>query len=134
LRRTTVWIDAAGKTTAHLLTTAAGAAAIEAAIAAVSNAVPQLEWEGPLVAPGGAGVNAAFPSVADTATLTFTKASGELLKVLVPAPISSIFLADAETVDPTQIAALIAAVVGSLSDPSGNLATAYVSGLRNSPS
>jgi len=128
---TVVWIDAGGRTAAHLLTTSAGAAAVLTQVAAVSNAVPQQQWEGPLTVPGGAAVAASFPDVSDVAWLTFTKASGELVKVAIPAPLASIFLADGETVDPTQVAALITAVIANVVDASGNAVTAYVSGLRN---
>src|SRR5690242_4504161 len=77
-RRTTVWADAGGRTTAHLLTTSAGAAAVETAIAAQSNAGVLLSWEGPLTASVPAPVAATFPDVSDLAVLTFQTAAGTL--------------------------------------------------------
>lgn len=50
------------------------------------------------------GTNADFPSIEDKAVFTFQTAAGAIHRLSVPAPISSIFLADGETVDQTNTA------------------------------
>lgn len=131
-RMTTVWADAGGRTTTNLLTTSAGAAAVQAAIAAKSNAAILLDWEGPLnVNPSPAPVTASLPDVGDLAVLTFTTAAGSYVKVVIPAPQASIFLADGETVDITQITAIISAVIANTVTTAGVPVTAYVGGIRN---
>lgn len=129
-RRTVVWSDAAGHTAAHLLTVTGSAAAVQAAIMAKSNAGVVNTWEGPLLAPAVAAVAAVYQEVTDQAVLVFQTGSGALVKVIVPAPHSSIFQADQETVDAAQITALIAAVLADVVTPAGTALTAYVAGVR----
>lgn len=131
-RRTTVWIDAQGKTIAHLLTTVAGGAAVEAEIDAQSNAAIQTSWEGDLVAPAAPSpVAAPYQSVYDAATLVFSTASGAFVRIAIPAPDAGIFQADGETVNPAAIAALIALVVSDVVTANGTAVTAYVAGFRS---
>lgn len=96
-----------------------------------SNADVQEWFEGPdnLLTP--APVSAGFPDVIDLARLTFTDAFGSLVNLALPAPKSSIFLADSVTVDSSAIADVIAASIGHLCSSGGSLVTAYVAGLRN---
>lgn len=131
-RRTTIWIDAQGKTMAHLLTTAAGGAAVEAEIDAQSNAAVQTSWEGDLIAPAAPSpVAAPYQSVYDAATLVFSTASGAFARISIPAPDSGIFQADGETVNPAVIAALIALVLSDIVTADGDIVTAYVAGFRS---
>lgn len=130
-RRTTVWIDAQGKTTAHLLTTSAGGGAVEAEIDAQSNAAVLEAWEGTLDATAvPAPVAAPYQSVRDAATLVFSTASGAFIRVTIPAPDVGIFQADGETVDPATIGTLIALVIANVVTADGAAATAYVAGFR----
>lgn len=59
------------------------------------------------------GTNAAYPSVEDKAIFTFTSAVGSIHRVQVPSPIAAIFLADGETIDPsnTLVTAFVSAYV-----------------------
>jgi hypothetical protein len=132
-RQTTVWIDVQGKTIAHLLTTATGGSAVQAEIAAISNAAVYQAWEGDLVVPATPSpVSAPLQSVRDQATLAFQTGAGSLVRVQVPAPDIGIFQADGETVDPATIAALIAAVIADVVTADGTALTAYVAGFRSS--
>lgn len=129
-RQTTVWLDAGGRTTAILLTTNAGAAVVNASVASFSNAGIQQAWEGPLVVAVPAPVAAQYPGVLDRATLFFSTAAGSVVKVQIPAPLASIFLADQETVDPAVIAALIALVIANVVTDAGVPVTSYIGGTR----
>lgn len=130
-RRTVVWVDASGRTTGTLLTTVAGAAAVQAALEAKSNAAPQAYWEGDLeVTAGPSPVSATFPSTRDGAALVFETASGTLVTVRIPAPVASIFMADGETVDNSQITSIIAQVIADVVTSDGVVITQYVAGRR----
>jgi len=130
-RRSIVWVDANGFTTQTQPIGNATLAGIQTALLAKSNADVSSEFEGALtVNTTPAPVAATFQSVKDAAFLTFTTTTTSLLTVTLPAPVSSIFFADNETVDPTQIAAIIAAVVGTAQTLGGATATAYLAGIR----
>jgi biotin carboxyl carrier protein len=130
-RQSTVWVDAQGKTTARLTTTSAGAVAVVAAIAALSNAAVQETWEGPLTAVAAPTPTAADKiSVRDSAELVYSTAAGSLVKVSIPAPQAAIFMADGETVNPAAVAALTALVLANVVTPAGVAVTAYVAGTR----
>lgn len=70
----------------------------------------------------------------DVAVLNFATSAGGRIQVVIPGPKSTIFDAGGNTVDPanSDIVSLIASVVGVLTDSGGNLATAYVTGVRSS--
>jgi len=130
-RRSIVWVDANGFTRQTLPVGNATLAGLQAALLAKSNADLANEFEGVLtVNTTPAPVAAALQSVLDAAMLTFSTTSSSLVTVTLPAPIASIFFADGETVDPAQIAAIIAAVVGTVQTVGGSTATAFVSGTR----
>lgn len=78
---------------------------------------------------GGGGT---FETVEDKAVLTFQTAAGSIHRLSVPAPLSTIFLGDGQSVDPTNAAvvALVGAMLGIASDAAGNPLTTYVSGTR----
>jgi len=130
-RATVVWIDANGATTATLLTTSAGASTVQADILAKSTTDALYVWEGALHVNGSpAPPGGTYQSVKDRAVLTFLTAAGGLLTLTIPGPLSSIFLADQETVDPTQLVTLIADVIANVVDVGGNAVVSYVSGIR----
>jgi|SRR5882672_4655982 len=130
--RSTVWIDAAGMTVQTIMSTTAGGAGIEADLLALSNASRLNEWEG---APGGASGSpaaAVYEAVADYALLQWVCVDGTIVSLKLPAPLSSIFLADGQTVDVANagVVTLDAAVVGSLLSASGSAAAALLGGTR----
>jgi hypothetical protein len=130
-RRYMTWIDTAGHTRLTFLQSGAGAATVEAALLAQSNAnVLNSEDAALTVNSTPSPVAAVYAAVGDSAALTFTSAGGQLTVVQLPAPKAGIFMADGETVDPAAIAALTAAVVGTVQTAGGGLVTAFVSGVR----
>lgn len=131
---TTVWVDASGSTTTHNLVTSAGGVPTRAGVLACSNADFQQEWEGALSINGAPGpVAAPFQGVRDTAVLQFSTAAGSIVKVAIPAPQASIFLADMETVDPANasIAALVALVLANVVTPGGVALVNFLGGSRS---
>lgn len=129
--RQIAWLDAGGRTRITIPTADPDSSTIMAKLQLHSNATIFSWFEGPLNFPGGAPVSAMFPDVVDLARLTFQDASGNLTNLALPAPMSSVFLADTVTVDPSAIADIIAAAVGTLVTQAGGLVTAYVGGTRN---
>ena len=131
-RRTVVYVDVSGKTTAAYLTGVGSLASIQTEILNVSLAAYQSYWEGPLIKNTHiVPTSGTYQSVRDSAILTFITGAGTLVTLRIPAPDSAIFLADQETVNASAIASLIAACIGNLSDISTNPVTAYVSGTRS---
>src|SRR5215469_8761456 len=102
-----------GGTTANAASSAAGT--VIAAIAPLTNAVLQSAVGPSLVVQQEVvyGTNATFASVEDKAVFTFQTATGDIHRTQIPAPVSSIFLADGETVDPanTAVVTYVAAVI-----------------------
>lgn len=137
-RRYQVWVDANGFTRLTLVNTVPAslvtpdpAAPVVAALAAKSNAAPLNDTEGTLNVVGSPAPTAGiFQVVSDCAALMFQDAAGNKTRLQLVAPQSGIFMADQETVDPTQIAAIIAAVVGTVMTAAGGVVTAYVGGTR----
>jgi hypothetical protein len=74
----------------------------------------------------------AFDDVEDKALLEFQAQDGSPVKVSIPGPISTIFEADEETVDPLDaaIAALIVEVLGTVVTAGGRVVVEYVKGYR----
>lgn len=129
--RSVVWVDTQGGKAITRINTTAGAASLLGAMLACSHADDLEYWEGANV-PNGAPT----PTVGNyapatlRANLTFVTGTGSQVTLAIPAPDLSIFLADGQTVDITNasIVALVAVAVTALTDGSGNLATALVSG------
>lgn len=131
-RRGIVWTDANGFTRLTLVNGNATLSTIMSSLKAKSNADVLNWWEGLLTVNGApAPVAAPFISTQDAAVLTYATTSTSLLKLTLPAPVASIFFADGETVDPAQIAAINAAVIGTAQTPQGATATAFVAGSRS---
>lgn len=137
-RRYQVWTDVNGHTRLTLVTTIDPtllvpdpSGPVVAALAAQSNADFLNDVEGTLnqnASPSPA--SATYQRVVDCAALTFTDAGGNLVRIQLVAPKSSIFLADQETVDITAIGGILAAVVGTVLTPAGGVVTAFVGGVR----
>lgn len=122
--QTVVWRDAKGNTATTRYYVASGgtlttqntaALAIYNAMVPLTNASAQA-LHGPANAPATEviyGTNAEFPTVEDKVVFTFQSANGSIHRYQIPAPKSSIFLADGETVDPanTDVVAYTSAVV-----------------------
>lgn len=124
-------MDATGSTTSTQINGSLTLAGVQAALLAVSNADYVREFEGTSVANGSPSpIAAPFETVMDQAFLWFVTAAGTLVQVTVVAPQSSIFMADGMTVDPTSVAGVVAAVVGTVTDQNGNVTTAFTAGLR----
>jgi hypothetical protein len=130
------WIDNAGgflRASSWVFATP-GLATYEAAVQACSNAVLQFATNGiPSVSTATPG-SGQYNLTTDTAVLIFQTGAGTGVRVVIPGPMNSIFGANSSVVDPTNasVAALIAAVIGTLGDAGGNVVTAYVSGIKSS--
>lgn len=131
LTRSILYTDAGGAQTIHRVNSALGAAAIQAAVLTVSNADVVQSWEGPLttnLAP--APTAAQYLPVKPAALLYFLCADGTTAVLRIPSPQVGIFLADQETVDPANAAvvALVAVVVGNMTNEAGSLVTGFQAG------
>lgn len=136
--RSIVWVDAGGRTRQTILrgidSLIGGAtlASVQADVLAISNAGVQEYWQGTDTFPAGTGTAAVYPNVSDWAQLLFTAVDGSIVYVTIPAPASSIFLADGETVDSSMITTLIADAIACLVTNTGAHPTAYAGGVRRS--
>lgn len=131
-KRYIVWQDAGGRTTATIPCASASLNNIMSALLALSSAAP-IEWfEGLDHLTGIAPPGGTYPDVSDLARLTYSDTAGNLANLSLPAPSSTIFLADQRTVDPTAIAVLNSVVIGHLCTSVGSTVTSFVSGLRTS--
>lgn len=123
-----IWLDFNGVTRQTVLNSTASAAAVLTALQAKSEAEVLNYVESALSTPIGVAAAAQYQSVKSAATLLFQTGAGTIVRVTIPAPAVGIFLADQQTVDPAQVAAIIAAAVGTLTDISGNVVTSYLGG------
>lgn len=130
MRRSIIWLDAAGYTRTTMLTGISSLAALQAALANYTNAIPEEAWEGEVLITSGAPGTSAYVSGKDVARLIFTDAAGMLVRVQLVAPFANIFKADRRTVDPARISDIITAAVGTLTTATGGVVTAYVGGVR----
>ena len=129
------WADAVGGTRLVWYTYATGAilAPFGNAVDNCSNAVPSQTVAGAIQTTSSVPSTNPFPSVVDSAVLSFSTAVGSLVGVLVPAFKEALYLADNQTVDPAQplvIALVAAAIALPVVDNAGNPVTAYVGGIR----
>lgn len=133
--RSTIWIDAQGRTRQTILRGTGSLigptlSAVEADLAALSNAGVTRSWESAEVNPGGTGTNAQYPTVADYAELVYTAGDGSAVYITLVAPKAAVFLADGETVDATAVVGLTADVVGTIITATGATVTAFAGGVR----
>jgi hypothetical protein len=129
-RRYMTWIDANGFTRLTLVNGNATLSGVQTQLLAQSNADVLNMVESALTVFAPAPPGGTYRTVGDAAILTFQDAGGNLTDITLPAPLSSIFLADQETVDITQIGGIIGAVVGTVVTPAGGNVTAFVAGVR----
>lgn len=127
-RATIIWVDAQGEQALHLIVTASGVSSIRTQLAALSNAGVKETSEGTIATFSPTPAVATYPTVRQSAVLQFADAVGSIGRLIIPAPISSIFLSDGVTIDPTAITALITATVGSLLAGSSLPVTHFVGG------
>lgn len=130
------WTDAAGGfvRASNFINSAANLATVDVPLQAASNA--QLSFATaatPAISPFAPTV-AQYHLVTDIANLVFQTVAGVSIQVVVPGPLAATFGPSSNVVDPTNptVAALIAAVIGTLSDTAGNVATAYLTGVKSS--
>jgi hypothetical protein len=129
--RSVVWVGFDGSQTITRINTLAGAGSLLGAALALSHADDLEYWEGTTTVNG-----APTPTVGDyapvrlRARLVFATAGANQVSFLIPAPDRGIFLADGQTVDITNpaVVAFVAVATTSLTDSSGNLVTALISG------
>lgn len=130
------WIDNAGGflRASNWVFATPGLSALEAAVQAASNGVLQYSTFGLPAVSGATPGTGQYNLTSDLAVLVFQTGVGTGVRVAIPAPLSAIFGTNSNVVDPTNptVAAIIAAVVGTLGDAGGNVVTAYVSGIKSS--
>lgn len=129
------WVDdAGGFLRASNWTAAGGVIAVDAQLQACSNAQLQFATEGvPNISPFAPG-STQYHLVTDLAVLIFATAGSATISLVIPGPLATTFGPSSNVVNPLDpnVAALIAAVIGNLSDQGGNVVTAYVSGVKSS--
>lgn len=130
------WVDDAGGflRSSNWINAAANLAVVDAPLQLASNA--QLAFATaatPAISPF-APTAAQYHLVTDLAVLVFATVPGTTIQVVVPGPLATTFGPSSNVVNPLDptTAALIAAVIGTLADNLGNVATAYVSGIKSS--
>lgn len=127
-RGTLIWVDGQGERVLHVIVTNTGCGGICTALLNHSNAVEESVSEGLLVAGGSTPVVATYPTVRTNTRLGFVAASGSRANLYLPAPKPGIFLTDGTTVDPAQIADIIAAATGTLLAGDGTAVTLFTGG------
>lgn len=110
------------------------ATTLQTALNNLTNAAPA-GASGPLTSVPSAviyGGPGQFQNSSDKAGMTFATSTGAYHRYRVPAPLASIFLADLETVDPTNAAvtSYVNAVDGNVSSRDGVLMASFIGGLR----
>ena len=131
LRQSVTWIDAAGRTRQTIFVVNGTGSCVRTTILGHSNA-DVLDWfEGTdhfNTSPAPLGLT--YPKVTDFAQLIFADAGGNQAGLVIPAPDSSIFMADQVSVDASAIADLISAAETFLVNSVGNVVTTYLGGVR----
>lgn len=134
--RSTIWFDLQGRTRQTItrgIDSLIGGATLQSVqddVGALSNADWTRYWQGTETnqTPGPPG--GTYIAVGDYAELVFAAGDGSQLYLTIPAPLASLFLADGETVDITQITTLISDVTACLITATGAHPTTYVGGIR----
>lgn len=126
--------DAGGFLRASNWIAAGSIAAIDVPLQACSNAQLLYATEGMANVSPFAPVAAQYHLVTDIAVLVFATIPGTTVTIVIPGPLATTFGPSSNVVDPTDpnVAALILAVIGNVADLSGNVVTAYVSGVKSS--
>lgn len=124
-------MDASGHTRQTILRGNASLATVTTDLLALSRADWQRCWEGATVINGApAPTTGDYQTADDYAVLVYADGSGNQVYITLPAPNSSIFLADQETVDSVAIATLTANVTGTILTGAGLAVTTYIGGFR----
>ena len=78
------------------------------------------------------GARSTYENAEDKLVITYQSAVGSIHRLQVPAPLSTVFLADGMTMDPTNVlvTALGTATIGIITDANGNALTTLVAGVR----
>jgi len=132
IRRIT-WIDANGASRTTQVFGNATVATVQVALQNGSNADYIIESEAQVFANASpTPVSATYATVDDFAELWLQTSANTILTLTVPAPKSSMFLADQETVDPAGafVTGLMAVATGLVCDLAGNTVTNFVGGIR----
>ena len=132
LVRRIAWVDVNGNSRTTQAFTSASLVAVETALLAASNADWLTELETVLnVNTAPAPIAGQFQTVLDSASLWFQTPAGNIVTLTLPAPKSSIFLADLQTVNPASVAGIVsAALAAPLTDQSGTAVTVFLGGTR----
>jgi hypothetical protein len=127
-----VWTDVTGRTRQTLpkADTEPHLCSILTRALSCANAVVNKEFNGPVTINANTPVVGTYQTVADVMRLLFQTGSGEIVRLTVPAPLRSNFLADGITVDPavTAVANLITACLAGLTDGNGNVVQSFLGG------
>ena len=130
------WVDAAGGflRASNWVVPTGSTGALEAELQTNSNAALQYATVGPPTIGATTPGATQYHLVADIAVQIFATIPGTTIQVVVPGPLATTFGPSSNVVNPldANVAALIASVIGVLSDAAGNAATAYVSGVKSS--
>lgn len=122
------WVDYVGLVRSQRIYAGTNPCTVLTQLQALSNAAVLRNFDANLDPGIGSTTHAVYQGVAQVASILFTTAGGNIIELLLPAPQLTAMLADQTTLDPTALAALIAACTGNLSDVSGDLATAFLGG------
>lgn len=131
VQRSIVWVDSGGRTRQTLPTADPSVGDIMDALVAHSQAAVLRWFEGEVTEPGTTPAGGTFAPVSDIVTLLFATSGTSVIQLGLPSPSADIFEADTVTVDPSAIADIITAAVGTLQNPAGDVATSYIAGIRN---
>lgn len=133
------WTDQNGGTRTQTISTQdnpapsfGAAGALMTAVQAASDCGLWLAKICPVSVVNEAAADGPYKTVQDVALMIFRTSADTTIRITVPGPKAAMFKADLKTVDPAAAltAAIIAAVLGAVSDANGNPATTYVSGSR----
>ncbi len=130
-RRTIFWADQAGQRAITHFDYAGDASGFFAQYQAFSDAHVQDWFEGTLTRIRLGTLNFPYRGVEDIAVLTFSDNARNRTKLMLPAPVLSMFLPDGKTVDPAQVAALVADCIGNLTTQANTVVTRFLSGTRS---
>lgn len=127
--RSIIWIDSNGFTTQTIVGSDPDASTIQSKLLLHSNA-DVLNWfEGPPHPnPTPSPTSAVYFTVGDQARLLFLDTAGSIVTLNLPAPQSSVFLADGVTVDSSAIADIITAFISDGRSALGNSIASFVAG------
>lgn len=137
------WKDINGGTRTQTVTTQGNPAPVFGGISTLFDAVKDASDAGfwmaklcPVLVVDEAPSSGPYPTVQDVALMIFRTDAGTTVRITVPGPKSAMFKADLQTVDPASAlaAAIISAVLATVSDSNGNPAITYVSGSRQKQS